>query len=64
MVFASLRRYPWPPRVCLALTWFVWMTQMRNGSLAWVLAVKAVALTGLLLYLHLQLLTTILILSI
>jgi hypothetical protein len=48
MIAGALYRWPWLPRLCLAFTWLILLTQSRPGSLSW-LPLVAVALTGVLL---------------
>jgi hypothetical protein len=52
MIAAALRRWPWAPRTCLALTGVVWLIYARQGLLPWLLVLAAAAVTGIVLLRH------------
>ncbi len=49
VVAGAIRRWPWLPRLCLAITWFILLTRPGFGLLGTVLPICSAVLTGILL---------------
>jgi hypothetical protein len=48
IITAAIRRWPWVLRLCLALTWLVWLVYAHKGPVGWVLIGVTALLTGFL----------------